>query len=137
MIAAVLLGVLFFVPAARVFEPGVPGDLLEDGRIMYTEKLPWLILLAFAELGTVLSLFLFKKRLVQLRIAAFSLIVTAGLQGWLAWDYFTAPDGIVFSGTVILPAVAMILTVLAIKGIYADELLVRSASRLRSAKRKK
>ena len=56
---------------------------------------------------------------------------------WLAVDYFvTSPDNVRFYVTALIPLASVILDLLAARNIYADELLVRSASRLRSAKRR-
>jgi hypothetical protein len=130
--ATALLVSLFFCDAARVIGPG--GEVQS---ICYTEKLPYMVLLCVGTAGLALALFSFRHRMFQLRVAAAAMVVTLGLQGWIAWDYFTADDAIVFSYTAVFPLVAAILTVLAIRGIYADELMVRSASRLRPAKRKR
>ena len=64
-------------------------------------------------------------------------VLLLALQAWIGVDYFTLGKEFVFSWTAILPIFAFICEVLAIRGIYADELLVKNASRLRAAKRKK
>lgn len=132
VLAAALLISLFWSDAAVVIGPG--GEV---EPIRYTEKLPYLVLLSVAAAGTLLALLSFRHRMFQLRVAAAAMVVTFGLQGWLAWDYFSADSSIVFRYTAVFPLVAGILMILAIKGIYADELMVRSASRLRSAKHKR
>ena len=72
-----------------------------------------------------------------MRTALLSSIITIAFQIWLAVDYFTMGEQMVFKWTIIFPLIALIFEILAIRGIYADELLVRSASRLRAAKRAK
>lgn len=130
-LAAALLVSLFFSDAAQVIGSG--GEVQ---AIRYTEKLPYLILLCFSAAGVLLALFCYRHRMFQLRVAAAAMVVMLGLQGWIAWDYFTADSAIVFRYNAVFPLIAAIFTALAIKGIYADELMVRSASRLRSSKRR-
>lgn len=132
LIAAVLTGVLFFSDAAQVI--GAGGEVQP---IRYTEKLPYLVLLSVGTAGLIIALFGFKHRMFQLRIAAAAMVVLLGLQGWIAWDYFTADSAIVFRYNAVFPLIAAIFAMLAVRGIYADELMVRSASRLRSAKHKR
>ena len=131
-LAALLLGVLFFSDAAQVIGPA--GDVQP---VRYTEKLPYLVLLCVSAAGVLTALFAFRHRMLQLRLAAVATVVMLGLQGWLAWDYFTADSAIVFRYNAVFPLLSAILTVLAIRGIYADELMVRSASRLRRSKHKR
>ncbi|MBQ7268886.1 MAG: DUF4293 family protein [Bacteroidales bacterium] len=131
-LATALLVSLFWSVAAEVIGPA--GELLP---VRYTEKLPYLVLLSVSVAGFAAALFSFSRRMLQLRLTAAALVVALGLQGWIAWDYFTADSALVFRYTAVFPLIAVILAVLALRGIYADELMVRSASRLRSAKHKK
>ena len=71
-----------------------------------------------------------------MRTAILAALVTLALQAWLAVDYFTAAEGLVFRVTAVFPIVAVILDLLAARKIYADQLLVESMSRLRSSRRK-
>ena len=84
-----------------------------------------------------LALTVYKHRVFQMRTAVFAALILLGLQVWIGVDYFSASDKSAFGIATVLPAVAIILDVLAARSILADELLVRSASRLRSAKKKR
>ena len=84
-----------------------------------------------------LALTVYKHRVFQMRTAVFAALILLGLQVWIGVDYFSAADKSAFGIATVLPAVAIILDVLAARSILADELLVRSASRLRSAKKKR
>ena len=83
-----------------------------------------------------LALTVFKHRIFQMRTAVFAALILVGLQIWIGVEYFSAEDKSVYGIATVLPAVAVILDFLAARSILADELLVRSASRLRSAKKK-
>lgn len=129
-LAAGLLTALMFGDVATV--PGVDDSTVS---VAYREKLPYLILIGVALLSGVVALFSFRKRMFQLRMTAVSMVVNLGLQGWLMYDYFTAAPEMVFKWTAVFPIICGILDFLAIRGIFADELMVRSSSRLRAAKR--
>lgn len=130
-IATALIATLIFGTMAVVLGPDGQSE-----SIAYFEHLPFAILLIIACLCTLVATVSFKHRGIQIRLAAASAVIMLALQGWFAFLYFSMADNIVFKWTVILPIIVVILEIMAIRGVYADELLVRSASRLRSAKRK-
>ena len=76
------------------------------------------------------------RRSLQIRLGGAAAVVLLALQVWLAVDYFRLPDAYVVRWTAVFPLLALFFDILAMRGVYADELLVRSSSRLRSAKRK-
>lgn len=103
--------------------------------IRYIEYAPYLILLIIITLLNVIALTTYRFRILQFRTAVLVSLIDLAFQAWLAVDYF-AESELVFRFTAIFPLVAVILNVLAARGIWADELMVRSAGRLRAAKRK-
>lgn len=90
-------------------------------------------------IGSVLPLvtvFLYKKRMVQIRLSIFNLIVMIGFYLYFAFLLFKllSVQGMQFQKIgigIIMPVIAIILTSLAIRKIGADETLVRSLNRLR------
>ena len=66
-----------------------------------------------------------------------SALLTLALQIWLAVDFFTTKDVMVFKLTAVFPIIAVILDVMAARGILADQLLVESAYRLRKSRRER
>ena len=125
-----LLAALAFGSVATIMTPGA-----EPERVAYMSKLPYAVLIIIALLANLVALFSWGHRPLQIRLAGGSAVVISALQGWLAFDYFTMPAEMVFRWTIILPIIAVIFEILDIRGNYADELIVRSASRLRAAKR--
>ena len=97
----------------------------------------FLILDAVAAVMTLIALWAYKHRIFQMRTAVIAGIMLVGLQIWMLVLYFMTPDKTVFNITYVFPIVAAILDFLAARSILADEMLVQSASRLRSNKRKK
>ena len=107
------------------------------GEISYISFWPYLVLLIIITALNVLALTTYRYRVFQVRTAVLSSIITLAFQIWLAVDFFVTGNNPIFHVSAVFPLVAFILDLLAARNIWADELLVRSASRLRSAKRKK
>jgi hypothetical protein len=83
-----------------------------------------------------ITVFLFKRRMLQIRFTIFNFILKLGLYGviaYLLWDMKSGVENFVFDPKIAmcLPAVCLILDYLAIRNIGADEALVRSLDRLR------
>ncbi|MBR4525391.1 MAG: DUF4293 domain-containing protein [Bacteroidales bacterium] len=107
------------------------------GEIPYTEYWPYAVLIILTSFLQVMALTTYKHRIFQMRTASLSAIILIGLQIWLVVDFIKTHNDPMFHVTAIFPIVATILDFLAARSILADELLVRSADRLRAAKRKK
>ena len=110
---------------------------MKAGGIPFTDYWPYLVLLIVTGFLQVMALTTYKHRVFQMRTAVLSAIILVGFQGWLVYDFISTHNDPVFHVTAVFPIVAVILDFLAARSILADELLVRSADRLRSAKRKK
>ncbi len=98
---------------------------------------PWALFGIMLVCATVLlvSIFLFRKRMRQVRLCVFCLALQVGwyiAYGGLVW-YRMSQMGAQFrpEWPAALPAIALVLTWLAMRGITRDELLVRSLDRLR------
>ena len=107
------------------------------GDISFVSYWPYLVLLILITLLNLLALTTYKIRIFQVRTTVLSALLTLALQAWLVVDFVVTGNNPVFHVPAVFPLVAVILDVMAARGIWADELMVRSASRLRSSKRKK
>ena len=107
------------------------------GEVFYTDYWPYLVLLIITGFLQVMALTTWKVRVFQMRTATLSAIILIAFQGWLVYDFISTHNPPVFHITAVFPIVAAILDFLAARSILADEMLVRSADRLRAAKRKK
>ncbi len=117
---------------------GLVASLLfceKAGDVRFTAYAPYVILIVIILLLNILAISVYRFRIFQMRTAVLSAIIALALQAWLAVDFFTADKTLVFHVTAVFPLAVVILNFLAARNIYADELIVRSASRLRSAKR--
>lgn len=130
-IATALMALMFFINKAVII--GTGGQIAEEyGFISY---IPYLILIILIVLLDFLALTTFKQRIFQMRTAVLAGILTIALQAWIAVDYFTADDMLVFRVGTIFPLIAAICDFLAAKNIYSDQLMVESFNRLRSHKK--
>ena len=131
-VSTALLFILFFSDALSVTAP----DGLHHVTYLGFNKPYFGILLGILFAMTVLALVTFKVRILQMRLATLSGLVALGMTGWLAYLYFTAPEGIVFRWTVIFPLIAAICDFLAARGCFQDQLLVESAYRIRESRKR-
>jgi len=84
----------------------------------------------------VISIFLFKKRMLQLRLCVLNIILLAGLIGLICYHLIfyirtVQADDFKIGFSFIIPVIAIILTYLAFRGIRKDEYLVRLSDRIR------
>ena len=105
---------------------------LPDGTKDYAPWALFVILLVVAVLAFV-TIFLFKKRMLQIRLTIFSSVVLIGYYLVMAALIFMTAEETSFtpSWTICLPFVGIILNWLTIRGIGADEALVKAYDRLR------
>ncbi|MCD4832503.1 MAG: DUF4293 domain-containing protein [Bacteroidales bacterium] len=142
LVATFLLGSIFFYPVAELL--GADGQLFifrfngltienEDG--LYLLTIPRIILLVIIVLISFISVFLFKKRILQMRLNSFNIILMIGYLGlnyYYIQNFSKQLSGVVsYEITAIFPFVAAILTYLAIRAIGKDEALIRSMDRIR------
>ncbi|MBQ3609321.1 MAG: DUF4293 domain-containing protein [Bacteroidaceae bacterium] len=105
---------------------------LPDGSKDYAPWALFAILMVVAILSFV-TIFLFKKRMLQIRLTIFSSIMLIGYYLALVALALMLAEGTSFtpSWTICLPFIAIVLNWLAIRGIGADEALVKAYDRLR------
>lgn len=99
---------------------------------------PWVagfVLLALTATFTLLNIFIYQKRVLQMRTLIYGMIVLAGyylVEGVLVWRLCSEYD-FTFRPTMFasLPFVSLVFNYLAFRGVHKDENLVRSLDRLR------
>ena len=131
LISAGLVAALLFGTAFSVTDPGG----LETVKYLQIQKPYFGILLGILAALILVALVSFKVRILQMRLSVLGGLVALGMQGWLAYMYFTAPEGIAFRWTVIFPLVISISNFLAARGCFQDQLMVESAYRIRESRK--
>ncbi|MGQ1947764.1 DUF4293 domain-containing protein [Geofilum sp. OHC36d9] len=143
LLALFLTGDLFFINMANLASETATYKLIYSGieEVASTPAAPVMpasaltILLCMTVLLIVITIFMFKKRLLQIRIAGLSLGLLAGLSGLIF--YFGKAGAkelaaeVSYTPAIVLPLIAIILVILAIRAIGKDEALVKSLDRIR------
>lgn len=104
-----------------------------NGEERVFNGLPLLILVGISAHLELMALFLYKKRIKQIRLLVFNIILLVGLFGvvlYFAYAGFESPK-VAFKIPAAFPLVGIILNWLAIRAIGKDEALVRSVDRIR------
>jgi hypothetical protein len=85
---------------------------------------------------SLITVFLYKQRMLQIRLSIFNIVLMIGFYcyfGFVLYKLFSV-ESLQFQKVgvgIIMPVIAIILTVIAIRKIGADEVLIRSLQRLR------
>ncbi len=97
--------------------------------------LPLRFLLVVTAVLSLLTIFFYKRRILQIRICIFNLMLLIGFYALFLFYYYHTKNRLDAAGdfkiTVIFPVIAVILVFLATRGIRRDEMLVRSYDRIR------
>ncbi|MCD8304177.1 MAG: DUF4293 domain-containing protein [Prevotellaceae bacterium] len=140
LLAAVLQTVCLCRPVGLFL--GEDGELLSRLFNLWTSSedgthslAPWALfaILLIAATLTLISVFLFRTRALQMRAVSLSMVLLVGYYAYLVVFVWLHLEGVSYRPTVAtaLPLVSIILLFLAFRGILKDELLVRSLDRLR------
>lgn len=96
---------------------------------------PLHVLVILAALLTFVTIFLFKRHSLQIRLSAVAIVLDCGLMGLSYFYYRQVASGIAdglasLSMLYLLPLIAIILTFLGLMGVKKDMAILRSLSRL-------
>lgn len=113
------------------------GVSMADGASQSTWGLFGLLMLsAIVALGTI---FLFRNRMLQIRMTIYNSVLLIGYYIALVVFIFVLKDTLNMAfqlgWALCLPAVSIILNYLAFRAIYKDEVMVKAADRLRSSRK--
>lgn len=143
-LVVLLISFFFFAPFASfvleadltVYELSVKGLVRADGsHEVVFRAIPLLILVLIVFLVAMVTIFLYKRRVLQIRLCVLNILLLIGLEGMLYYLTHAASNQLgantSYSLIMVFPVIAAILTYLALRGIAKDEVLVRSMDRLR------
>ena len=143
LIIAALTTVTLFLPLAIVrldntfysFDASGLNTLTPPSELVYPT---WalMVLTTVIALIAFITIFLYKNRMLQIRLCVFNAILLIGFYGLFAfflWKITEMSDNFSLNVRVALPfpLICLIVDYLAIRSIGADEMLVRSLNRLR------
>jgi hypothetical protein len=104
-----------------------------SGENMIFDGLPVMVFIGLITLLHFVAIFMYKKRIRQIRLVVFTIILLLGLIGlffYFTYAAFNSPQ-VAYKVPMAFPLVAIILDYLAIRGIGKDEALIRSLNRIR------
>ncbi len=137
MVAAILIGILFALPFAEIAHNNqlflfdirgiVRNGIVEENGMAIAVFIGIILLLH------IVVAYSFKKRIRQIRLLVFTIILLLGLFGMFYFFTYYSFSGaeVSFKLPVVFPLVAIILDYLAIRNIGKDEALIRSIDRIR------
>ena len=145
LLVVVLTTVTFFSPVAGLqhaeqaaiyeisyrglFEMNVSGNNMLANTWMLTALMALIPLLAF------ITIILFKKRMLQIRLIIFNIVLMAGFYGLMfiyLWQYGKSLEASLYLEIpAAFPLVGIILSIMAIRAIGKDEALIKSLNRIR------
>lgn len=144
LVSAILMILIVFLPfGSLILKTGAVVDFGALGLTIQTNTetivkfstWPVLVMVSMSGLISLITIFLFKKRVLQIRLCAFNLVISLGCIALMfiylhqAGKYFDAK--VYYSILIAFPAVSAILLWLAIRSIGKDEALIRSIDRIR------
>ena len=114
---------------------GISTMLTDQPELLYPTWSLFALTAAIAIISLV-TIFLYRKRILQIRLCIFNAILMLGFYGLYAfyvWNVSKDLGDVSITGKIALtfPFISLILDYLAIRNIGADEALVRSLDRLR------
>ncbi len=139
LLITLLMGTLFFLPLMWFSGEGEQLYLyalhLRMGDVVIGRSPIYLpLLIALATLLPLVTLFLFKRRMLQIRLCAAEAVLLVGVAAMEAMLYF-GPQNTLEGGALMpasfIPLAALLFVWLAVRAIFKDELLVRSLDRIR------
>lgn len=137
LLAGLITASLFFFDFAEL---AVDGNLfvfnifgILDGEEVIISGIPVQFFIALVSILHFIIIFMYKKRIRQMRMTVFTIILLFGLIAFLFYfSYFAFEDSsVVYKIPMSFPLIAIILDYLAIRGIGKDEALIRSMNRIR------
>ncbi len=142
LLSLVVIGLMFFFPFTIFMDTDAVKYVFDFSGIyesgtgeVVTGTLPFQILLVVVAVINLVTIFLYKNRRLQMRAAVFNMLLMAGLLVLAGWYiYYTLQElqgQVYYRVTLLFPLIGIVLTWLAFRNILKDELLVRSADRLR------
>ncbi len=140
MLSIVCLGLFLWFPVIAIESPNFKDSLSgwEVGHTLHFQDVPYIYFFNTIFTGTaigftVIAIFLFKKRSIQMLFCWFSILFIASSEGFVYFKYQTK----IFLGDVILTPwnllaiAAIVLQILAFIYMRKDEALLKSVDRLR------
>lgn len=142
LLASLAIACLFFIPTVTASDGIVSYEILASGlykkssgeTALVQSFTPLTISTIALAVMCFVNIFNFRRRTIQKRVILATIFLITGLLFWnnvYAKQIPGVSESVSYAVGAFLPAIAILLCVLAFRGIVADEKLLRSADRLR------
>ena len=139
MATALLTPLAYFAAGSNIYEL-FAFELVNQANDAASQSTIYMgVVVALATIIPLITIFLYKNRMLQIRLCAVELVLLLGAQIFMALYYYLGnrmfeqlefhTQGIRIA--IIFPLLAIILDYLALRAIFKDEMLVRSLDRIR------
>jgi hypothetical protein len=126
LIVTVLQIFLMFSALATVSDTG-GGEI----SIKTFDVIELAVLTGVTAVVSLVSIFLYKKRVLQARFNVFNALILIALQAYIIYYIVRLPKPITYSIPDIFPVISVIFTYLAIRNILKDEIIIKTLNRIR------
>ncbi len=143
-LAAIAIGLVFAFPLAEllvdekflfIFRYRGLYEIKEGKELLAVASYPLAILFAISLLITIVTIFLYKKRNLQMRLSIINILIMLASPGvvyyYIAVAFANYTAVVSYDIISLMPIIAAIFTYMAYRGIRKDELLVMSLNRIR------
>lgn len=130
LIATLLTASMLFFPFATIIGPG--GENL---KIMYYEKLPYLVMLITILSGGIFSVLSYKRPFIQGRVCILVSLMLIGFQIWLGIDFIRYRNDMVFSPTMLFPLVGTALEMISARIALVEGMTLQAATSLKKVEK--
>lgn len=130
LISALLVGSMFIFRFASILGP--EGDVV---KIMYYEKIPYLVMLIMLMSGSLFSFLTHKQPFLQSRVCMLTALMLIGFQIWLGVDFLLYRKEMVFSLTMLFPALCAALEIIAARRALVDGMTLQAAKHILNRKK--
>ena len=127
--ATALTTSMFFCRFAGVIGPD--GEML---KIMYYEKISYLVMLIMLLTGSLLAILTHKLPFLQSRSCMLVGLMFIGFQLWLGVDFFIYRKEMIFSVTMLFPALCAALEIMAARRALVDGMTLHAVKNLKKKK---
>ena len=130
-IATILTISMFFCRFATIIGP--EGENL---KIMYYEKIPYVVMLIMLMTGGICAFFCNKQPFLQARICMLTALMLIGFQIWLGIDFVRFHNDMVFSLTMMFPLVSAILDIIAARSALVDGFTLQAVKSMKNPRKR-
>ena len=124
--STLLTGAMFFLHLAKIIGPDG-----ECEKIMFYDKIPYLVMLIMLISGCLFSVLTHKTPFLQARVCMLTGLMLIGFQIWLGIDFIRWHNELIFSVSILFPTAAAALEIIAARKAIIDGVTLQAVRHLK------